>query len=214
MRLLSFFIILFVSVSASAFAADSSPKAYILKESDKVIIAKIENYLSGVNTISSEFIQAAPSGDISTGKFYLKRPGKLRMEYAPPVPVLMITSGSNIVYYDKELDQVSRISLEDTLVGFLARSQVKFDDGVIITGLENQNNIIRVTLIQSKTPKDGSLTLEFADNPMILHNMIVSDKSGQITTVSLNNARFNGEINEELFVFKDPHLGAKRSIKN
>ncbi|MEI6730633.1 MAG: outer membrane lipoprotein carrier protein LolA [Pseudomonadota bacterium] len=211
MRLLLFIVIL---LAAPVFAADNSPKAYILKDSDKVIIAKIENYLSGVNTISAEFIQAAPSGDISTGKFYLKRPGKLRMEYAPPVPVLMITSGSNIVYYDKELDQVSRISLEDTLVGFLARSQVKFDDGVIITGIEHNDHIIRVSLIQSKTPKDGSLTLEFADNPMILHNMIVTDKSGQITTVSLNNARFNTELEEKLFVFVDPHLGKDRSIKH
>ena len=184
----------------------------LASEPNKATIARVENYLSNIHTIEAEFIQAAPNGDITSGKFYLQRPGKLRMEYAPPTPVLMVTSGSNIVYYDKELDQISRISLEDTLVGFLARSEVKFDDTVNITSVSKDDDVLRISLIQTKKPKDGSLTLEFSDKPLSLRNMIVKDSAGETTTVSLNNAKFNIALAEDLFIFHDPHF-SKKGIK-
>ncbi len=50
------------------------------------------------------------------------------------------------------------------------------------------------------------LTLEFSDDPLAFHNMSITNSSGQVTTVSLNNARFNLPLPAELFVFMDPHL--------
>jgi outer membrane lipoprotein-sorting protein len=185
---------------------------YQLTDEDKKTLEKAEDYLSDLHTISSDFIQAAPNGDITSGKFYLQRPGKLRMEYSPPMPVLMVASGGDIVYYDKELDQVTHISLGSTLVGFLARDHVKFDDTVIITYFEHKNGSLRISLVQTKKPKDGNLTLEFSDRPLVLRNIIMTDNSGQITTVSLNNARFNVPLDKDLFIFKDPHKGS-RSIQ-
>lgn len=204
---------MFLSVFTSVYAGENAT-AYQMDAKDRVAMEKIEHYLSGIHTIASDFIQAAPGGGISTGSFYLERPGKLRMEYAPPVPVLMVTSGGDIVYYDRELDQISRISLDSTLVGFLAREKVRFDNSVIITGFERGDNSVRISLVQSDKPKDGTLTLEFSDNPLIIRNMVITDNSGQKTTVSLNNARFNLTLDAALFVFKDPHLGKRNSIKN
>jgi outer membrane lipoprotein-sorting protein len=201
-------------LSCQSLQAEERIRSYPLTNEDKAVLGRIESYLTGIHTITADFIQAAPNGDISTGKFYLDRPGKLRMEYAPPMPVLMVANGSYIVYYDKELDQVSRILLESTLVGFLAREKVRFDNTVIITGMQRENNVLRVSLVQSEHPKDGALTLEFSDNPLAIHNIVIKDSAGQVTTVALNNARFNTSIDAELFVFKDPHLGGKRSIKN
>lgn len=210
-----FFIsILAVLLFCQPVLATENSMPYKLTDSDKALLARIEKYLTGVHTISSEFIQSAPNGDISSGKFFLQRPGKLRMEYLPPMPVLMVTSGSQIIYYDKELDQVTHIPLESTLIGFLARDDVKFDDTVTITNIEHADKSLSVSLVQTKRPKDGSLTLEFSDAPLALHNMMVKDSAGQVTTVSLNNSRFNFPIPAGLFIFKDPHIGGKRSIKN
>jgi outer membrane lipoprotein-sorting protein len=195
---------------AGATAAAKLPYSvtpYSVSLHDREMLTRVEQYLTGIHSISSEFLQTSPSGDITNGKFYLQRPGKLRMEYNPPTPVLMVTSGSDIVYYDKELDQISRISLDSTLVGFLARDDVKFDSSVTITKIENADKAIRISLIQTKKPKDGMLTLEFSDGPLLLRNMNVTDSSGQVTTVSLNNARFNMPLPSDLFVFHDPHLG-------
>ena len=206
--LLSLFVILFISQQAVAEGA----KPYKLSPEDHEVLTRVEKYLSGVHTISSDFIQAAPNGDISNGKFFLERPGKLRMEYLPPTPVLMVTSGGQIVYYDKELDQITRIPLESTLVGFLARDTVKFDHTVIITDCERGDETVSISLVQTQRPKDGSLTLEFSDNPLALRRMVVKDSGGQITTVALNNAHFNFPLPASLFTFKDPHLGKKSGI--
>ena len=208
MRFISIFFILMLT-SVPAFASSKLPysvTAYKLSVRDKQTLEQVEAYLSDVHSISTDFIQSAPNGDITNGKFYLQRPGKLRMEYNPPTPVLMVTSGSDIVYYDKELDQISRIGLESTLVGFLARNEVKFDDSVVITDMEYGDKSIRISLIQSKKAKDGMLTLEFSDKPLEFRNMNVTDSSGQVTTVSFTKARFNLPLPGELFIFKDPHL--------
>lgn len=189
-------------------------KPYKLTDSDKTTLVHVEKYLSGIHTLSADFIQAAPNGDITSGKFCLQRPGKLRMEYDPPTPVLMVTSGNYIVYYDKELDQVSRIRLDSTLVGFLARDNIQFDSSVTITNMEDEDKILRISLIQTKHPRDGTLTLEFSEDPLTFHNIIVKDSTGQVTTVALNNAQFNMPLPQSLFVFKDPHLSGKRSIRN
>lgn len=142
------------------------------------------------------------------------RPGKLRLQYDPPTPILMVTSGDYLVYYDHELGQVNYIDMDDTLVGFLARPQVRFDDSVKVVDLTQINNSIRVTILQSEKPKDGMLTLELSDNPLQIRNMIVTDSAGQITTVSLNNAKFGVKLDADLFRFKDPNLGGHRQRKD
>lgn len=181
---------------------------------NKKVLERIENYLTGLTTVMADFIQVAPSGDIAVGKFYMMRPGKLRLQYEPPTPILMVTSGKFLVYYDYELQQVNYIDMDDTLVGFLARKEVKFDETVKVVDLKIANNSLRVTLLQSERPKDGMLTLELSDGPLQLRNMIVTDSAGQMTTVSLNNAKFGIQLDSELFVFKDPNLGGIRKNKN
>ena len=45
-----------------------------------------------------------------------------------------------------------------------------------------------------KLPTEGQLTLEFSDKPLTIRNMIVRDATNQVTTVSLNNARFGMQL--------------------
>jgi outer membrane lipoprotein-sorting protein len=207
-RFLLLLVLGFVAIADFASAKPAfSVTPYALSQSDRESLTRIEQYLTGVHTISAEFIQAAPSGDISTGDFYLQRPGKLRMEYRPPTPVTMVASHGDIVYYDKELDQVSHIPLEST------QEKVRFDDSVIITGFERAHDTLRLSLVQAKRPRDGMLTLEFSDAPIVLHNMVVTDSGGQTTTVSLNNARFNAVLDSGLFVFHDPHPNRRNVVK-
>lgn len=185
----------------------------VLSTQDKAQLARIEGYLSAIKSISSHFSQVSPDGGISSGKFYLQRPGKMRMEYDPPVPVLVVTNKDNLVYYDHELDQVTNVSLDSTLVGFLARDKVRFDHTVIVTRLEQSGKVLRVTLVQAEHPKDGQMTLEFSDTPLQLRNIIITDNADQVTSVSLSNARFDEALDPVLFVFKDPHLVKGRHIK-
>lgn len=170
-----------------------------------VEVVRIEGYLSSITTITADFNQTNPDGTVSTGKFYLKRPGKMRWEYAPPTPILLVSDGKTVTYYDAELEQVSYVSADDTLAGFLAQPSVKLDSpGTRMTRFDSAANALRVTLIQKKKPNEGSLTLEFSDKPLTLRQMTIVDATGQVTQVQLQNAKFGGEIDAKKFQFTDP----------
>ena len=177
---------------------------------DVATLHKVEDYLSNLTTIISDFNQTAPDGTLTNGKFYLERPGKMRWQYNPPTPILMVANGSELVYYDIELEQVSHIPLDETLIGFLAQDKVTFDKKVGVVSFSMNAGVIRVTLAQREKPDDGQLLLEFSDKPLLLRNMVIRDATNQVTNVSLNNARFGIKIDSELFVFRDPRKGRNK----
>lgn len=170
-------------------------------------IERLETYLSGIHTIISDFTQIAPDGSLASGKFFMERPGKMRWQYKPPTPILMVSNGSEFVYYDYQLEQVSYMPLDSTLIGFLARKKIAFDGTVGITEFTKSANAIRVTLAQRDKPSEGQLMLEFSDKPLILRNLVIRDATNQITSVSLSNAKFDSPIEKNLFEFRDPRKG-------
>ena len=188
-----------------AFAAEKNIfVAASVVENNKYTIERIERYLSGISTIVSDFTQVAPDGSLANGKFFMKRPGKMRWQYNPPTPVLMVSSGSELIFYDYELEQVSHIPLDGSLISFLAQDKIIFGGKVGITKFSNEASVIRIEVAQKDKPTEGKLMLEFSDKPLILRNMIVTDATGQTTTVALQNAKFGADIAADLFVFKDP----------
>lgn len=202
-----------VAASERKEAAKGKAAPIKITAAERPAIIRIEEYLTNIKTISSRFSQISPDGGISYGNFYLQRPGKLRMEYDPPVPVLVVGSDGDIVYYDKELKQVTHVSLGDSLVGFLARDKVKFDESVSIVHLERGKKSVRIGIVQADKPNDGRMSLEFTDEPLLLRNIIITDSGDQSTIVSLADARFNTKLDTALFVFKDPNYTGSKHIK-
>lgn len=166
-------------------------------------ISRLEKYLSELTTVEAHFTQTSSDGSVGEGTFYLQRPRQMRWEYTPPVPILIVSSGNELVYFDKELEQVSRIPIDSTLAGFLAKEKIIFGGDVGIEQVSEEASVIRITISQREKPDEGSLTLEFSDSPLLLRRMIIIDATGQSTNVSLNNAKFGGKLSPKLFVFKD-----------
>jgi outer membrane lipoprotein-sorting protein len=198
-------LLLFISAFAlDCFAAGQQflPPEEIAKH--QRTITRLEKYLSNLSTIVSDFTQVAPDGSLTSGKFYLQRPGKMRWQYNPPTPMLIVSNGSEMVFYDYELEQVSHIPLNQTLIGFLAQEEIRFDNTVGLRSIEEETSVIRITLAQREKPTEGQLMLEFSDKPLTLRNMVVTDAANQVTTVSLNNAQFGVKLDKELFIWRDP----------
>lgn len=188
---------------SSAHAADTSGQT----------VKRVEDYLSNLTTVIADFTQVAPDGSLTGGKFFLKRPGKMRWQYDPPTPILMIANGSIMTFYDYELEQVNNIPIEETLLGVLTQKHIDLADSDIvqIEWVENKAGVIRIEMSQKDREDRGRLRLEFADNPLQIRNMRVTDAQGQTTNVSLQNAKFGTELKDELFVFKDPRKPRRRT---
>jgi len=203
--------VLYFSMWIPAFAGMTVsfvPESEIAKNA--ATIQRVESYLTRLHTVVSDFTQTAPDGARASGKFYLQRPGKMRWQYNPPTPVLIVSNGSELVYYDYELQQVSYIPLASSLISFLAQDVIKFSGDIAITSLDITPKQIRIEVTQRDKPTDGKLLLEFSDVPLQLQSMVVTDATGQTTSVALNGAKFGADIDPSLFVFKDPRKMKRR----
>lgn len=187
-------------------AAPAKPEPTMEEKTLKArTVARLEAYLSGITTIRAKFNQIAPNGDVSSGVFTLKRPGKMRWQYNPPIPILLVSDGGTITYYDSDLGQVNYIDMDDTLASFLARKDILLNSPAIeLKEFSAAANAIRVTVVERAKPTEGSLMLEFSDNPLALRFMNVTDASGNTTRVQLQNAEFGVPLADSQFVFKDP----------
>ena len=187
--------------AAWAGPADAADK---FSAKDQAEIAKIERYINNIGTLKAKFLQVAPNGETNEGHLYLSRPGRLRIEYAPPSPILIVGNGHWLIYYDSDLEQTSYESLGDNLAGILVAKNVKLSGKITVTGLERTRGLIRVTIVMTEDPEAGSLTLTLGANPMKLRQWAVTDPNGQTTQVALFNHNFGIKLDNKLFEFTEP----------
>lgn len=186
---------------SSAFAGDNAKE-----------ITRLENYLSSLTTLVADFNQVSPDGSLATGKFYLKRPGKMRWQYNPPTPIVLVSDGKTVTYFDAELDQISYVPLDSTLAGFLTQPKIKMDSAATkLVSFSDKNGIVRATIIQRSKPDEGSLTLEMTKNPIQLKQMKITDATGSTTSIQLQNAMFGTPLQDSMFIFTDPRGNKRRS---
>lgn len=200
MKIFLVLLCLFTSIPALATGTGKTVPQNQFLATNSADIDKIEQYLNNINTLTAPFEQEDSTGGRAEGMFYLSRPGKLRWDYYPPTPILIVAKGSLVAYYDKELDEVSHVSLDNTMAGFLTRSKISFgDDGVKILGFEKDNGQIRITISQNKKEEQGNLTMVFDEKNTELLRMEVVDSIGKTTIVRFQTAVYNKPIDKSLF---------------
>ena len=87
---------------------------------------------------------------------------------------------------------------------FLLRDTISLTDGVTITKLERGPGVLRVTLVENKSPENGTLTLTFSEKPFDLKQWTIVDQQGKATTVVLSDARYGVPVDAKAFTFVDP----------
>ena len=199
---LTVFVVLISSYRAEALIA----RTLNLSKQDVAALVSIEKYLDGLKTMKARFLQMSSDGDYSEGMIYLSRPGRMRIEYDPPSPVLVIADGSNLIYVDKEINQATAVFLSLTPANLILREKLSFSsESVLLTGFHRSPGIIRISFVKADDPLDGQLTLVFSDMPLELRKWTVDDAQGVKTTVSLLGPTFAVRIDQSLFDYEMPN---------
>jgi outer membrane lipoprotein-sorting protein len=178
---------------------------------DRADLARIEAYLDGLRTLKAHFLQVAPNGTISQGTAWLERPGRMRFQYDPPSPLLLVAGHGLVVFHDKSLNQTSNFLISQTPLGILLAEHVRLQGDVTVTGLQRLPGQIQVSLVRTASPGDGTLTLVFTENPLSLRQWTVLDAQRQETRVTLYNAEIGGQFDPKLFEFIDPRFSHPNS---
>ena len=178
--------------------------ALALTDRDRADIARIEAYLSSLRTLKARFLQVAPNGGISEGVVWLERPGKMRFQYDPPSPFLLVANYGLVVFNDRKLQQTSNIPLSQTPLGIILAEQVKLSGDVEVVGLRRLPDEIELTLRRTASPSDGNITLYFSSQKLALQRWTVVDQQRQETSVRLFNVELGGKFDPVLFKVTAP----------
>ncbi|NUB29259.1 LolA family protein [Azospirillum brasilense] len=185
----------------------AAPRAAALSAQDQTLVAQAESYLNGIGTLQSKFVQVAPNGHQTTGTFYLARPGRMRLEYDPPVKDFVVADGAFIFYWDGEMRQQSSAPIGSTLADFILRKNIRLSGDVTVTGVYQAPGLVEISLTETKDPGKGTLTLVFEDRPFQLRKWRVLDAQGLTTEVALMNPREGMQFDSKLFYFIEPSKG-------
>ncbi|CAA6604881.1 putative outer-membrane lipoprotein carrier protein [Rhodospirillaceae bacterium LM-1] len=198
--------LLLFQTALPAQAAGAKAKPASLTDSQKTEVGRAETYLNDMRTLKARFLQSAPDGSFAQGTFYLSRPGKLRLEYDPPNPMLIIGTGHLLVYHDTQLKQTSQMPIDSSPAGILVRQKIDLTGAdVTVTDFAQKSGLTHITLAQTDDPQAGSITLIFTREPYQLRQWIVRDPQGQFTTITLSDAHPGIAMDQKLFVFNDPN---------
>ncbi|MBX2832359.1 MAG: outer membrane lipoprotein carrier protein LolA [Rhodospirillales bacterium] len=181
------------------------PQAAHAQSASKItpdMINKIESYLGDMTTLRADFVQISSDGGAAEGKLYMERPGKMRFEYNPPAQILLVSTGHDFIYYDKEINAPTYFDIDETPAGIILAENVSLTDKVKIADYSRTAKTVRVELVRKSDPGAGSVTLVFAEAPMQLRQWIVTDPTGIETTVTLFNTEEGVSLDPELFKFE------------
>jgi outer membrane lipoprotein-sorting protein len=188
----------------AAFAAAPTPA---ISAAEAAELQQIAAALNAVHTMTARFTQVSSDGRSASGWLWLERPGRMRFEYDPPSPILLIANRFYLYYIDKELAQVSQVGLKSTPAWFLLRDPIRFDDELAVTGFRSGPYWLQVTVVERKHPDLGALTMTFSRDPLRLRQWTIVDREGKMTTVTLSHEQFGMALDPHLFQYRNPYTG-------
>ena len=154
---------------------------------EKISLNKISDYINGLTTLQADFEQINSDGSIDRGKLYIRRPGRMRLEYTAPNNALVIAgAGSVAIFDDKSKNGPTLFPLKKTPLNLLLKKNVDLSKNEMITEhtANNEN-----TFIVAKDPKrksQGSIKMVFSNSPVSLQGWTITNQSNQKTKIILD----------------------------
>lgn len=163
-------------------------------------LAQLSQYLNQLQTAQGGFTQINADGSLSTGTIYIKRPGRIRFEYAPPERSMVIAGGGQLAVFDPRSNAgPDRYPLNQTPLNIILQRDVDLGRARMVTGQSYDGTATTITAQDPDHPEYGSIQLVFTAAPIELRQWIVTDDLGNQTTVILNDLAKGGAIGDILF---------------
>lgn len=167
-------------------------------ESDDALAERVLASLEAIDTLQGEFTQIAPSGAISTGRFYLRRPGLLRFEYDAPSPLLIVATGGTVFVRDEALETTDSYPVGRTPLKFLLKKRIELDDAKVVA-VDRSADSAAVTFASEDEETEGELSVVVRAPDLQLEEWIVRDPQNGVTIVTLDNVVAGEPIPNRLF---------------
>jgi outer membrane lipoprotein-sorting protein len=177
------FAMAFAALAFPAFAAGPAQ----LNSEEQALVERARDYLRGLTSAMGRFTQTDPRGRVTTGTFYLRRPGRARFEYDPPSGLVVASNGFRVAVLDKRLGSLNAYPLGATPLGVLLSRDIRIDKSVAIGAVTRRPGGFSILAYGAGKRSQGQIALDFTQNPTRLTGWSITDAQGGLTKVVLTN---------------------------
>lgn len=203
MRAVKFFVAALVLAAAAVLEPVLAAPPATLDDGQIAAVQKLNDYINSVKYMRGDFSQISPTGKLARGVFFISKPGKMRFEYAPPVPLMIVSDGKWVMIKNKNKENGDAGPLSKTPLRIVLASRVDLLNDANIIGVENSDGLTSVTLEDKEEgAAGGQLVLNYDAARNALQQWVVIDAKGRRTTVTLENVVVGEAPDPKLFVVK------------
>lgn len=174
-------------------------QAQALDAEQVAAVQKIARYFNEMRTLEGEFTQIGPKGHISTGVFHISKPGRLRFEYAPPNPFVVVADGTWVAIANSAKETADHYPLSATPLRLVLSEDVDLVEEAKILDVERADGLTRLTLEDKDQMVAGHLVLVFDERKEELQQWIIVDGQGRRTTITLTRVVAGTDPDPALF---------------
>ncbi|MGF1545032.1 MAG: outer membrane lipoprotein carrier protein LolA [Parvularculaceae bacterium] len=189
----------------AATAIEAEPVAFA-DMSDADVVAMVAERFESVKTLRADFVQTAPSGAVSTGDFYLRRPGQMRFDYDDPSPLTIVATQGNVYVQDAELEQTDLYPVRTTPLKHLLSKRLDLESADVLS-VDRSVDAVAVALAAGDGETEGDITLVFDAETRLLDRWVVRDPRNGLTVVRLDDLRVDEKLSNRLF--RAPEAGGR-----
>lgn len=166
---------------------------------EKIPLNEISSYLNSTKAVEAEFTQVNADGTISTGTVYIQRPGRVRFQYNNDATLVLASGGQVAVFDAKSNGGPQQYPLSQTPLSIILAANVDLSRANMVTGYTEAKNSTVVTAQDPKRPEYGNIQMVFTANPTQLRQWVVTDDTGEKTTVILGDMKQGGSYSPSTF---------------
>lgn len=176
---------------------------------DMLSLSDLSDYLNGIGSAQSRFVQISDDGSTSEGTLYIQRPGQARFEYDPPNGAVVIAGGGAVVIYDPKSNQgPESYPLKRTPLSVILADHIDLGRDSMVVDHRGDDAATVLTAQDPDNPDAGQIDLVFKPDPVRLAQWVITDSYGGQTVVVLEELASTGELSDLLF---NPQIVGEKS---
>jgi outer membrane lipoprotein-sorting protein len=170
-------------------------------------LPQVQAHLRAVSTMTANFTQTDRRGRTLNGSLTIKRPGRIRFDYGRSANMLIVGDGRALTFVDYEVGQKQRWPINDSPLSVLLDPSQDLSRYARVT--RNDNQVLMIEARDNRRREFGTITIAFAKiagapGGLSLQGWNTRDAQNNLTTVRLNNQRFNVPVADAAFRYREP----------
>jgi len=192
--------------TAAPTAPQNTESSFVLTPEQSELLTQINVYLNGLENLEGRFVQTDPRNEQTRGLFYIKRPGRLRFDYAKPSLLRIVSDGSYLSIEDHDLNTVDKFPLDVTPIQLLLGDNINLSRDAIILDMRQDENAVALILKERSGNSGGQIQIFFKLPSMQLYEWVVTDVQGLDTRMQLADLVSGIDKTVEFFKASDIEL--------